>query len=359
MVGIISIGDIMGLPFLHKYTKLLEDTGTRYEVLFWNRENLKYKLPKNYLSYNLKSRYNKSPYYKIFDFIKYSLWIRKQLKKRSYSKLIILTTLSGLFIFDLLLKKFSNKYIFDIRDYSYEHINFFKFIEKMIIKKSFFTCISSEGFKEFLPQGYDYIVTHNFSKDEIDNSIEFKKKKTNAKINVTFIGAMRYFDHQVKIIEKLAKDPRFTLTYHGTGSEFEKYKEYLDEKKITNVKLTGRYNNTDKKKLLKYTDILNNSYITDKLIEIEYAISNKYYDGLIYKIPQLVETNTLKQKITEENEVGIGIDVDNDNFAEILYQYYYSINPDKFNMQCKKTLSRIIDEDNKYSRSILTFIKSK
>ena len=55
-------------------------------------------------------------------------------------------------LFDLLLFKYKNNYILDIRDPSYEKFKLFNQILKKIICSSYFTTISSEGFLEFLPK---------------------------------------------------------------------------------------------------------------------------------------------------------------------------------------------------------------
>lgn len=358
MVGLISIGDISVTPFMNHYVNELRNKNKEYEVLFWNRELLLHELPNNYISYNVKSDYNKSPYDKIGDFIGFSKWCRDQIRKKKYDKLIILTTLSGIFIADLLINKYKNKYIFDIRDYSYEHLKLFYYIERKIINSSFFTCISSEAFKEFLPSSNNYIICHNCRVEEINNRKEFKKKKHGETLDVVFIGALRYFNHQVKIIEKLKNDKRFNIIYHGAGPEYGKYIQYCSASKINNIHFTGRYNDCEKYKLLAGADILNNSYMTPKFMEVKYAVSNKYYDGLIYGIPQLVEVNTYKHTLVEKNGVGIGLDVEDDQFANDLYEFYFSIQTEKFNLNCDCELQRVLRDNLNYRYKIEEFLDS-
>lgn len=356
MIGIVFIGDLKYCPYLNRYTESLEKSNTKYEVLYWNREGSSNKYPDNYIGYVKKSRLNKSIYHKFFDFIGYKLWLNRKLKNTKYDKLIILSTLSGIISFEFLLNKYKNKYIFDIRDYSYEHNRIFYMIEKKIIENSYFTCISSEGFKNFLPQDYPYIIAHNFSIDDYKNRKRFTKKKNGALLNLVFIGSVRYFEHQVKIINHLKDDHRFRMYFHGSGAELDIFIQYCKENKIQNVIFTGGYDNSDKYKLLKNADLLNNSYKTSKFLEVKYAISNKFYDGLIYGIPQLVETETYKQEKVEELEVGVGIDENDTGFADKLYNYYFNIDEDLFALKSNEELGRILSDEDKYSKKIKDFI---
>ncbi|WKV07998.1 hypothetical protein Q2T46_10630 [Thermoanaerobacterium sp. CMT5567-10] len=358
MIGIIFIGDLKYCPYLNKYTQVLDEENQKYEVLFWNREGKSVDYPLNYFSLNLKSVLNRHPLFKILDFLKFRKWVKNQIKTRNYDKLIILSTLSGVLIAKTLINKYKYNYIFDIRDYSYENNKMFFNIEENLIRNSFFTCISSEGFKEFLPKGYPYIIAHNINKNDYQNKKKFIKKDKGSILNVVFIGAVRYFKHQVKIIDRLKNDNRFNLIYHGSGAELDLFINYCKKNNISNLKFTGEYNNSDKNKLLIKADILNNSYKASKMMETKYAISNKYYDGIIYGIPQLVETNTYKQSKVEELGIGIGLDVEEEDFADKLYEYYYNIDEKKFNDSCNKELQKILIEDQLYLEKIREFINS-
>lgn len=356
MIGIIFIGDLKYCPYLSKYTNALESKNIKYEVLYWNREGAKSIYPQNYISFNNKSKLNRHPFFKIKDFIYFRFWLKEKIALKKYKKLIILSTLSGMIISDVLLKEYSNKYIFDIRDYSYEHYKLFLKKEEMLLKTSYFTCISSKGFKDFLPRGYKYNIVHNFNKADLEYGRTFRKKPYGATLNLTWIGAVRYFEHQKQIIDKLYNDKRFKLIYHGMGPQIEVYKKYCKNKNITNVIFTGEYSNDDKHILLNDTDILNNSYKTNKIMEVKYAISNKYYDGLIFGIPQLVETGTFKNDIVKTYGVGIGISPYDKEFGDKLYDYYFNIDEKMFNSSCKNELEKILHEDEKYINCINKFL---
>jgi hypothetical protein len=356
VVGIIFIGDLKYCPYLKRYTDIFDSMNIKYEVLYWNREATNKKYPDNYIGYKKKSKLNKNLYYKFFDFLGYKLWLNKKLKTKEYKKLIILSTLAGIINYKVLVGKFKGKYIFDIRDYSYECIKIFYRIEKNIIKNSYFTCISSEGFKIFLPKEFTYVNVHNFNNNDIKHISNFNKKNKDQTLNLVWMGAVRYFIHQKKIINRLKNDSRFNMIYHGSGADLEDYKKYCRENKVHNIIFTGEYNNEKKHELITEADIINNSYMTHKVMEVKYAISNKFYDGIIHKIPQLVETNTFKHEKVRNKGLGIGIDPDDDNFADKLFEYYHSIDEDEFNSNCINELNRILEDDELYTNYVANFI---
>ena len=246
------------------------------------------------------------------------------------------------------------RYIFDIRDYSYEHIAIFRKIEKKIIKNSYFTAISSKGFKAFLPE-HEYIIAHNFNRNEM---IETPKlKKHGLPLKLVWNGTVRFFDFQKQYLDALKNDDRFQLVYHGSGTDLEKYKKYCLDNEIHNVVFTGAYDNKDKYKLLKDAAILNNCYGGRDGNQLKYAISNRFYDGLLYHIPQLVETDGYKAEVTAKWGVGVSLNAES-TFADELFDYYENIVEDEFDIACTQAMNDVVKEDDIYIKKIDEFITS-
>ena len=131
----------------------------------------------------------------------------------------------------------------------------------------------------------------------------------------------------------------------------------MKKRNLKNVSFTGSYCNTNKGKILEKADILNNSY-TMKL-GTKYALSNKFYDGIIYHIPQLVECDCYKAELLKKYPIGIGLDINDEYFAEKLYRYYNNINENEFNKTCEKLLEEILSEEKKCMLKIEKFIEGK
>lgn len=352
-IGIIFVGDIAFCPYLAKYKEMCEAKRVEYDIIYWNRSNDQTKYPDNYLSYNLQSNLKQSKIKKARDFLKYTVWLQRIIKKGKYDKLILLSTLSGVIVANLL-KAYKGKYIFDIRDYSYEHIKCVYAIEKKIIENSFFTCISSPGFKSFLP-AHDYLVAHNIQSEFLECKKDFLPKKYGEPLNIMWNGMVRYFPYQSKIIDRLKNDPRFMIYYCGWGPDLDQFKQYTLENKITNVIFTGKYDNSEKANILQGADILNNAYWRSMPDRIIHAISNRYYDGLVFGIPQLVEAGSYKAKICEQKGIGCPF-IDSEEFADNLYEWYFQLNAADFNKSCKDLLDDIESEMLLYEKRISDFL---
>lgn len=352
LIALVFCGDIRVCPYIDRYLERLDKLDSPYQVLFWNRAALELDLPSNYLYYNSPSDEGLNKVQKLIDFYGFQRWLKHEFSAKKYDKVIALSTLSGILISSIL-KEMKGRYIFDIRDYSYENIGLFYRIEERIIKNSYFTAISSPGYRSFLPD-YPYIIAHNFNRREIPSNAVFKRK--NQPINLVWNGTVRYFDFQRQYLDLLKNDDRFYLTYHGIGVDLKKYQYYCEDNHIENVQFTGPYDNKDKSNLLKDASILNNAYGIKKQKKVKYAISNRFYDGIIFHIPQMVETNTFKATLTESQGVGISISAEQ-NFSDMLYEYYINIEESSFNQKCDNALSQILKEDDLYIEMIDNFIR--
>lgn len=353
MITLIFCGDLRYCPYISRYIERLDMHAVSYQVLFWNRAGLNLHLPNNYFYYNKPSSEKNDKFKKFVDFIGFRHWLIKHLKKNESDGYIFLSTLTGIML-HLCMDKLIKPYIFDIRDYSYENIKLFCLIEKELINNSFFTAISSKGFKAFLPN-YNYIIAHNFNRKEFIGGTSFRKQTEPLKL--VWNGTVRFFEFQKHYIDALKNDKRFLLVYHGTGTDIEKYKKYCKENNVNNVVFTGAYENSQKPELLKDAAILNNCYGGSHGDELKHAVSNRFYDGLLYKIPQLVEKNCYKADLIKKWHVGISLESDS-HFADNLYDYYQSINSDEFNQCCDNALKEISIEDDKFINKIDDFIKT-
>ena len=353
MISLIFCGDLKYCPYLARYTERLEKQLIPYRVLFWNRGNFTLNLPENYVYYDSPSDESLGKLQKLKDFVGFRKWVVNQLKNSKSDGLILLSTLTGVLLFDKI-KKYNKKYIFDIRDYSYEHIAIFRKIEKNIIKNSYFTAISSKGFQAFLPE-HNYIIAHNFNRNEMIETPKFKKRELPLKI--VWNGTVRFFDFQKQYLDALKNDDRFQLVYHGSGTDLEKYKEYCFDNEIHNVVFTGAYDNRDKYKLLKDAAILNNCYGGRDGDQLKHAISNRFYDGLLYHIPQLVETDGYKAEVTAKWGVGVSLNAES-TFADELFDYYENIVEDEFDIACTQAMNDVVKEDDIYIKKIDEFITS-
>ena len=353
MIALVFCGDLKYCPYINRYIERLENAHMDYKVYFWNRSKFDMKLSDHYIYYDQASDLTSGKIQKLLDFFKFRNWLIHQLKSNHHEKIIALSTLTGVFLGSFLYKK-KGSYIFDVRDYSYEHIKPFYSIEKKVVKNSAFTAISSGGFKSFLPD-HEYVIAHNFNRNDFIEGAKFEK--TDGKVNFVWNGVVRYFEFQRYYLDALKNDSRFNIVFHGDGPELKLYQDYCAENGFTNVVFTGSYNNADKAALLKNAHILNNcyGYTQNAGNKLKYAVSNRFYDGMIYHIPQLVEPEGYKPEWAKTAGIGVAFPPDK-GFADKLYAYYQGIEADSFNRACDNELQRVIEEDDRYINMIDEFI---
>lgn len=355
-VAFIYIGNIEICPYIKNYTNILDAKKEKYDVFFWEREKLNDFYPDNYFRFQFNSDPAKKKIYKIFDFIKFFLWLHKQKIGKKYDKVVCLDTLSAILFF--FAGKCNAKIAIEIRDYSYEKFILFRLIETMVLKNANKIFISSNAFLEFLPARFDYFLSHNFAMDEyLDRKEDNLKSDISDKIRLVYVGSLKYFNCQKAIVDQLGNDSRFEIYYRGYGPEYIRFVDYCSKHNIGNISISGLYTNVQKKEFYQEADFIINCYDINEGAEVLYALSNKYYDGLIYGIPQLVEADTYKASLVTSYNLGIEWDYKTDGLANRIIEFVNSYNKEKFCKQCESLMNSYAEDNMRYYSVVEDFLK--
>lgn len=366
MVGIVFIQDIRYCPYLDRYTSALQAKGIPYDCIWWERWDTPpgTPLPPQVLAaeqrfvFSRASEMARNPIFKMGDFARFGRFARKIIRERRYEKLIILTTMSAMILYDLLTGPYRGKYILDIRDYSYEKLSPFLALEAKVIDAASFTCVSSEGFLDFLPKDRPYVITDNFTDADREAAagMRFQKKPVGEPIVLSYLGFIRYFQEGRKILDRLRDDPRFILYYHGMGADYDKLVAYQQEYHCERLHVTGYFDHQrDKHALYDKMDILNNFY-PNTLELTRLTTGNKLYEGIIFRRPQVVSTGTFMQTLVERWGIGCALDVEDPRFADLMYDYYWNLDEEAFNRNAEAALAEIIGRDNQYRQRVSAFM---
>lgn len=350
MVGIILYGSFELAPYAKKYMNILDGLKIPYDLIGWRREEKTQYFGENVYIYEGRAakRYS-SPFAKIMPALGYGKYVKRLLKAKKYDSLIILTTQTALVLFDVLLKSYRNKYIFDYRDKSYEYIKPYGMLVNAIIRASKETVISSEWFKNNLTDRKDYILAHNFQ----ENFLKYRKnmciKKDNGeKISVGYIGALRSFDYHKHLIDCFKDDKRFDFHTYGCGDDVENLRAY--SKNFDNIFVHGVYRDDEKYSIIENFDIMcynyPYSYVNDG------AVANKYYDALIMKKPMFVNPKTLLGDFIVRENLGVGVDEKSLDISGRIYDWYKKFDPCGFSEKCDFYMNKYIAEDKLFYKRI-------
>ena len=135
-------------PYVSNYVDIIKGEGIDYDIIQWDRKSNDTKIEYNVITYGGIMPSNKLS--KLFGYCKWKKFIEKHLKNNNYDRIIIFTSIAGVLINKTLTKRYKERYIYDIRDYSFEQYGFYKKIVDNLIENSYITSISSKGFMRFL-----------------------------------------------------------------------------------------------------------------------------------------------------------------------------------------------------------------
>lgn len=353
MIGIIFVGEIYLCPFLQKYTDELTRQDVPYEIISWDRSGV---VTENHDDrqhvFKKTSAKMVHPIFKLKDFFAFGHYCKRIIRQQKYDKLIVLTTLSGVFLYRTLVKHYKGRYIFDYRDASYEYLGFFKKMLGKLVKNSAFTCISSRGFLACLPKDYPYVMAHNFKYSDVDKQVGVYRKNNGTPLHISYIGVLRGSEYLVNLMRLFGNDPRFCLYIHGGGDN----EEYLKQQAMqySNVICTGRYEGDQKIILISESDILCYNYPC--AYNNNMALANKYYDGLIFKRPLFANLQTHSGQLVDKMGVGISLDYDDPQTADKVYEYYQNLQEDRFLESASLALKEVLQEDQEYLEKIREFM---
>ena len=304
-VGLIISANIWFCPYLHIYTKILDKKHINYDIVSWDRKGMDGKQGMQFHSSLQRNRIEK-----FISFLLYTRFIKKVIRKENYDKLIIFGPKLGVFLSGLLKRKFNKRYIFDYRDLSIEQNRIFnsKFVETLTNAAAII--ISSPGFKKYLPKGFNYVISHNFDIDKVISSHQIHSNSTDTmlkeKIKVLTIGGIRDYVSNEEVIRALANNEKFELYFVGKGQESDNLKKYVEAHNIKNVFFHGYYKKEDEANFIKDADFINIYY--PKVKTHETALSNRFYNALIFNKPMLVTANSIQGDYVERYDLGLSVD---------------------------------------------------
>lgn len=349
MRALLALSDNIYLtPYLNFYTELLEKAGYQFTVFYWDKNQNEEPKSATYIRFRYEA---KGKTKKILGYLKYRKNLLNVINNGTFDLIIPLHSVVYICLYRLLLNKYRSRFVFDIRDYSYERFFLFRKIERDLANGSQINIISSKGYVNFLPKA-EYHVVHNIPRVDCSKYIQTENRK--GKLNLSFIGLIRFMDQNKKIISFFQGDDRFNLSFIGTNAE--QLREYCDQIGAKNVTLIGTF---DSSKTLDYynnADAILNLYGNHTPL-LDYALSNKlYFSASTYK-PILVCEDTYMEKIAKEYKIGFTLRMIDPKEKDALYSYLVNLDRTDFIRNCDKFMEMAVQEDRATRNELLNRIK--
>jgi hypothetical protein len=346
----LGFAKIKYMPYLNFYLDNIDKREHQVHVLYWNRDLQEENLDKfkdcTLHEFKLYQEDEVHKTKKIKSFCKYRQFAKRIINEQNFDFIFILHSLPGILTSDILLKRYKGQYVFDYRDSTYESFKPYKNLIGKISKHSKATFVSSNGFRKFFPDDCQrkIFTSHNLLVDSLNHrEIEKVDTKPN-KIRIAFWGMCRNEKINKSLIDKISNDNRFELHYYGREQQLAlNLKKYVHDIGANNVFFHGEYKPEDRYDFASKTDLIHNLYDDNNMM---LAMANKYYDGIIFKIPQLCMEGSFMAKSIADAMVGLPCDPNESDFTNKVYEYYVSLNKSQFDNNCDKELSRILIEYN-------------
>ena len=215
--------------------------------------------------------------------------------------------------------------------------------------------MSSKGYMKFFQNKDKIVITHNISNEEYkeEKAVDLRIKE---KLNIGFLGYVRYFDVNSKLINAFKNSDKVSFTYIGLPFKDCDLEGFCKENNIENVKFKGRYENDEKAKLYQDIDIINSIYSLDSE-EVQPAIPNRLYDAALFKKPIITAKGTYLAHIVEEYQLGFSIDVYQDDIKKLLEDYLNNFNEQEFTEKCNKFLEEIYQDEKMCNEYVKKFVE--
>lgn len=348
----VSIANLYLCPYIQKYINAIGDRA-EYDIVYWDRHGVNdgdYGARKTFV-YNKRMSDFVSKAQKLAGMAKYCHFAAKVIRREKYDGIIVLHSNAAVFLYTLLRRKYKGRYIYDIRDYSFEGIRLFYEIEKRLIETAAVTFISSDGFRKFLPE-HEYQLVHNNVKIDPAFIREFRAShQGHTPLRISFIGMVRFFEQGKQMASRLGNDNRFHINYFGKNANL--MCEAVG--KLDNHTYMDQFPPEMTLELYRETDMINNVYGNHDPY-VDYLSSNKLYYCTLLGLPILVSPETFMAELVEKHQIGFVFDHKDPHIADKLYDYYKTLDWNVFYNNCD-AFCRMVEEDDKmFDRTVQEFI---
>lgn len=229
------------------------------------------------------------------------------------------------------------KYLYEMSDvlYGYKKFNLIrpimKFVDKIMVKRSEITLMTSEGFQNFLfggkKQNNVLLQPNKLNAYFLDKERHFQKVNSTINLKFAFIGAIRYPNTILRFARIIGNYyPNHEFHFYGDSIMAKEFQEATSQ--FNNVIFHGAFRNPyDLEAIYHNIDIVACCYENESLNE-RIAEPNKLYEAAFFGKPIIVSKNTFLASQIEKYGCGWAIDAYSD---ESIRCFIDKLSPDEYN----------------------------
>lgn len=288
--------------------RIIDSLKEKHEIKFcaWNRESRKIEEDNNYI-YSSNEGYGKK-IKKLLGMRKYLSFIKKVISE--YKPDIIIASQWDMLLLTIL-SNFKGKIIYENLDIPSNSsrliLKILLILEKWMLKKVDGIIFAS---RFFLPLYSQYkgrkLLLENLPLKETDRKQEIELEKRE-KIRISFIGSLRYFETMKNLLFSIQESSNIEVYLIGKGAENYKFKELIKKQNLKNIFMVDEYKYEEIKKFYLNTDLIWAVY-PNKNYNVKFAISNKFFESILFEKPCFFAKDTLLGDFVEKHNIGIVVD---------------------------------------------------
>jgi hypothetical protein len=287
------------------------------DATLWNRNGQKINENEPHFVYDKVSN---TKFKKIFGLIGYARFISKVLKKQNYD--IIIASHWDMLVIGALLKKKHQALVYenlDMPTHANNSIrNVFRIFEKWALKKTDGILFASRFFKKFYPKDIPSMILENKPSEKILKG--FTTKRIDNKLSIIFLGSIRYTNILKNLIQAVWETPQVSLMIKGSGLFTEDLIRFMKNHSGTHDNVALDIGWYDYHKIGEYYtdyDMIWAAY-PNKDFNVKYAISNKYFESLLFEKPGIFSEKTDLGDHVVKTHTGFVVDPYDTNKIKIL-----------------------------------------
>lgn len=299
------------MPYLNYYIDFFKLYNIEVTLFVWNRFR-----KENIIANEVFNDKKEGVRRNFFDYYEYTRFVKKRILESEYDRIVVFGLQMTFFLGNVLMKKYKNKYIVDIRDYNliFRLRNF-----RQIFKRAFGIVISSPGYKTWLPKKINYIICHNVSINDLTDLEIRSNQSRNRPLRISYIGLIRDYKANLELIRYLGNNINYDIYFHGYMDPDNPLIRFVLKNEIRNVFFTGKYEMNDEPKLYLDSDfisiLLPNSDINSRTL-----LPNRLYKAALFGKPILTLSGTYFSRIVSEYNLGVIFDKSNFSSTDLLVE---------------------------------------
>lgn len=339
---LIGFSKLKYMPYMHFYLEEILPGGHEVHILYWNRDGKEEARQEGvtYHEYRFCMDDDIPKGQKLGGFVGYRRFAMDMLRRETFDWVVVHHSMPMLLLGGYLARHYRERYIFDYRDYTYERFGPFRRAMHRAVKASKVTFVSSDGFRFALPQSPKIHTSHNLTLMGQEQRARHWRQK--GVLRIGFWGYIRHEQLNRRLIRALGGDERFELHYYGREQAIGRsLKAYAQELGTDNVFFHGEYAPRERYAFAAQTDILHNVYSNTEAPSQQYAMTNKYYDGLWFGLPQLCMVGSYMGQLVEQQGLGFALDPAEEGFADKVWERYHDMDADAFFCRCDRVLLEV------------------